>query len=351
MGNWEFAAPQPRAHTHMIRTRLSSLLLLILIFIAPATLMATQPRSIHVAHAALQGSLEDLAKRAQPGVLGITVLDPQSGERWRINAKRAYPMMSVFKAPVAAAVFARIDRGELSMTQAVTLTRADIVDGSAVPSIGARFHGEHMTVTVGQLLTAAVSESDNTAVDALLRLVSPQEVTAFLRAHGITGMRVDMGEAGVGRVFEQLAPSQQPPANETVHAQELRLQRGYRAYLSDPRNRSTPDAAADFLRQLQRGTLLSPSSTRALLALMQAQTQPDRMRQGLPHDVQFADKCGTSYTLDGVTAVYNDIGILTLPDGRNVIVAAFLTASSASKAERDALFADLARTVADTWHH
>ena len=83
---------------------------------------------------------------------------------------------------------------------------------------------------------------------------------------------------------------------------------------------------------------------------MQAQIQPSRLRQGLPHGVRLADKCGTSYTLDGLTAAYNDIGILTWPDGRSVIVAAFLTASTTSKAEREALFANLARTVAATWH-
>lgn len=336
---------------HPSRIRLASLFTVALAFAVPTALLAAPAPDAHATHAALQGKLEALAKRARPGVLGITVLDPQSGERWRVNAERAYPMMSVFKAPVAAAVFARIDRGELSMAQTVTLTRADIAGGAAVPSIGAHFRGEQMTFTVGQLLAAAVSDSDNTAVDALLRLVPPQEVTAFLRAHGIAGMRVDTGEAGVDRVFEQLAPGQQPPANETDKEQELRLQRGYRAYLADPHNHSTPDAAADLLQQLLRGTLLSPSSTHALLALMQAQTRPARMRQGLPRDVRFADKCGTSYTLDGLTAAYNDIGILTWPDGRSVIVAAFLTASTASKAQRDALFADLARTVAGTWHH
>lgn len=333
------------------RIRLPRLLTLILALTAPAALLAAPLPDAHAGHAVLQGKLDALAKRAQPGVLGVVVLDPQSGEHWQVNAERAYPMMSVFKAPVAAAVFARIDSGALSMEKTVTLTRADVVGGSAVPSIGAHFHGERMNFTVRQLLTAAVSDSDNTAVDALLKLVPPQEVTAFLQAHGITGMRVDLDEAGVDRVFEQLAPGQQPPENETAQAEESRLQRGYRAYLADPRNRSTPDAAADFLRQLQRGALLSPSSTRALLALLQAQTQPNRMRQGLPHDVRFADKCGTSYTLGGLTAAYNDIGILTWPDGRSVIVATFLTASTASKAERELLFADLARTVTDTWHH
>ena len=165
----------------MYPIRLTSLFALALAFIAPTTLPAAPAPATHATHAMLQDQLEALARRAQPGVLGIVVLDPQSGERWQVNAGRAYPMMSVFKAPVAAAVFARIDSGALSMEQTVTLTRADIVAGSAVPSIGAHFRGERMNFTVRQLLAAAVSDSDNTAVDALLKLVPPQDVTAFLR--------------------------------------------------------------------------------------------------------------------------------------------------------------------------
>lgn len=303
------------------------------------------------ASAEMQKSLEALAQRARPGLFGVTVLDPQSGIRWEVNAHRAYPMMSVFKAPVAATVLSLIDHGELSMEQRVTVRRGDVTGGSAVPSIGAHFQGERMTFTVHHLLVAAVSESDNTAVDALMRLAgSPRVVTTFLRKHDITGMRVDLDEAEVGSVLAQLAPHREPSANETPKEENQRLRRGYRAYLADPRNRSTPSAAADFLSKLQRGELLSRTSTHELLALMEAQTVPRRLRLGLPDDVRLADKCGTSYTLDGVTATYNDIGVFTWPDGHSIVVAAFLTASPASKTERDALFAELARTAASTLH-
>ena len=57
----------------------------------------------------LQQSLSELAARARPGVLGITVLDLDSGAQVHINADRAYPMMSVFKAPVAATVLSQVD--------------------------------------------------------------------------------------------------------------------------------------------------------------------------------------------------------------------------------------------------
>jgi beta-lactamase class A len=301
--------------------------------------------------AELQGKLEALAQRAAPGTLGITVVDLQSGSEWRVNADRTYPMMSVFKAPVAATVLAGIDRGDISMDQTVTLNRADVHAGSAVPSIGANFRGEHMTFTVRQLLFASVSQSDNTAVDALIKLVGgPAVVTRFLRTHSIEGMRVDLDEAGVGQIFGDVGPHDRLPENESPEHEDQRLQRGYKAFLADRRNRSTPDAAATFLRKLWRNELLSQASTQLLLNLMYGQTVPHRLRDGLPADVRLADKCGTSATLDGVTAAYNDIGILTWPDGHTVIVAAFLTASPASKSERDAIFADLARATAQALH-
>jgi beta-lactamase class A len=248
---------------------------------------------------------------------------------------------------VAAAVLWRIDEGKLSLQQQVTLTRADVLSGSAVPSIGTHFHGERMTFTVEQLLKAAVSESDNTAVDALVKVVGgPQVVTAFLRVHGIDGMHVDLDEAGVGRIFQDLGPGQEVPAKESAQASLERHRRGFKAFLAAPYNRSTPDAAVMFLRKLHGRELLTPASTQHLLGLMAAQTIPNRLRAGVPQGVGLADKTGTSYSLEGKTAAFNDIGILSGPNGHTLIVAAFLTDSSASEAERDALFADIARAAA-----
>ncbi|RUL74953.1 class A beta-lactamase [Dyella choica] len=294
----------------------------------------------------LQHALLNLAQRARPGLLGITVLDLDTGVQVRINADRAYPMMSVFKAPAAAAVLALVDAGKLSLDQTVTLTRADVVDGSAIPSIGAHFRGDSMAFTLAQLLTAAVSESDNTAADALVRLAGgPRAVTGYLLAHGIDGLHVDLDEAGIDRIFEGADHGDRPSAHETEQQRLERRRRGYRAYLSDSRNRTTPDAAADFLNKLWKGQLLSPSSTRRLLQLMYAQTTPSRLRAGLPEGVRLADKCGTSASLEGETAAYNDIGIMTWPDGHTVIVAAFLTASHMDRAGRDAVYVDIAQSI------
>src|SRR5262249_42587165 len=152
-----------------------------------------------------------------------------------------------------------------------------VLAGGAVPSISAHFKGSSMRFSVDRLLVAAVSESDNTAVDALIRLVGgPQVVTAYLRQHGIDGMRVDLGEGGVGRIAEGTDPGQTIPEEETEVARLARLRRGVQAFMDDPRNRTTPDAAADFLEKLWKGQLLSTGSTKRLLALMYGQTVPNR---------------------------------------------------------------------------
>lgn len=299
------------------------------------------------ARATLQTQIDALAKRALPGAFGIAVLDLQSGDTWQVNADKAYPMMSVFKAPVAATVLSRIEHGQNTMDQTVTVTRADLGYGP----IRDQFKGEQMTFTVRQLLAAAVSKSDNSAVNALVRLVGgPTIVTAYLREHGITGMRVDRDEAGIGRLFEDLGPGDSLPANETETEQNERYKRGYARFMADPGNRSTPVAAAAFLQKLWHNELLSPASSKYLLDLMYAQTLTHRLRGGLPPGVKLADKSGTSDDINGLSAAYNDIGIMVWPDGHAVIVAAFMSGSNAPPKQRDAMYAELARDVAKATH-
>ena len=322
-----------------------SFMLVLLPIVAQSASRATTPNQ----PAALQSALNTIAEGARPGTLGVAVLDLRSGRRWSVNADQAYPMMSMFKAPVAAAVLSRIDAGSLRMEQTVTLTRADVDPGSAVPSIGENFREDRMTFTLRQLMAAAVSQSDNTAVDALIKVVGgPGAVTTFLRAHGIADMRVDEDERGAARVFHYLEGDAEPPASETPEQQKQRLRAGYKAFMADPRNRCTPDAAAIFLRKLWQNELLSGASTQYLLGLLYAQTVPHRLRDGLPPGVRLADKTGTGPTVEGRIAAFNDVGVLTWsdgtwPEGHTVIVAAFLMDSNASEKSRNVIFADLAR--------
>jgi len=296
---------------------------------------------------ALQSRLADLARRAAPAQMGIAVLDVASGKRWGIDTDVPFIMMSVFKAPVAATVLSQIEAHKLSLEQQVTLLPGDLVEGSAIPSVGKKLRAGRTVFTVRELLTGAVSESDSTAADALVRLVGgPQVVTAFLRRHGIAGMRVDTGEGGIGRVADHLRDGETIPAAETAAQTLARERLGYADMLADPRNRSTPAAAVDFLRKLSAAELLGPQSTQLLMDLMRRQTVPSRLRGGIPAGADFADKTGSSSTVGGSNAAWNDIAIMTLADGRRICMAVFLKDTAMPKPDRDLLFADIARAVA-----
>ena len=53
-----------------------------------------------------------IAERARPGVLGVGLMNLESGETWDFNGERRFPMQSVFKAPLGAAVLAEVDAGD-----------------------------------------------------------------------------------------------------------------------------------------------------------------------------------------------------------------------------------------------
>lgn len=306
----------------------------------PGLFFVPRARAGGTDEAALQAKLEALAHKARPGRLSATVVDLETGRRWAVDGDWPAPMMSVFKAPLGAAVFAAVDRGAVSIEDKVTIERADLRGGAS--RIAKNFQGERQTFTVGELLQLGVSLSDNTAADALMAHIGgPEAVTGFLRDHGIEALRVDIDERTIEAIFNAGGPTK----GETGPQRDARLQRGVEDFLADPRNRSTPDAAALFLEKLWRGELLSPASTKRLLELMYGQTRPLRLAAGLPQGARLAHKSGTSVTRAGITAAFNDIGIVTLPGGRTAIVAAFLTGSTASRDARTEIFAELARAV------
>jgi beta-lactamase class A len=316
--------------------------------VAALALAVAGPTLAAAPDAALQTALQRIADQARPGTFGIIVMDATTGQAVRINDSRPYLMMSVFKAPVAAVVLSQVDAGRLRLDQTVTVGPADVVPGSAAPSVGARAKAGAVQVTVQELLEGAVSKSDNTAVDVLIRLLGgPQVPHQWLRQHGLGGMHIDTDERGLSAMFDGVKPGGKPPAHETKSAERARLQAGYDAVMQGKVNTTTLDAAATFLTRLQAGELLSPASTQRLLAMMTAQTIPNRIRAGLPAVYGFADKTGTAFGgPDDRMAARNDIGIVTAPDGTRWVVAAFLTDAPTTSDKANPWFAEIGRQVA-----
>jgi len=65
----------------------------------------------------------------------------------------------------------------------------------------------------------------------------------------------------------------------------------------------------------------------------------------LPAGTVVAHKTGTSGTEKRITAATNDIGIITLPDGRHLAIAVFLSESPADLATRERVIAEIAKAA------
>ena len=103
-----------------------------------------------------------------------------------------------------------------------------------------------------------------------------------------------------------------------------------------------------LLKTLQQGRGLSPASRALLLEWMtRTPTGMNRLKGRLPSGTVVAHKTGSSRTVAGLTAATNDIGLVTLADGRHLAIAVFVADAAAPDSAREAVIAALARAVWD----
>jgi beta-lactamase class A len=261
------------------------------------------------------------AARAAKGSVGAVVVLLETGQRAALHASQPFPMQSVYKLPIAMAVMQQVDAGRRALHDVVHVPQGEMVPMAAHSPLRDA-HPEGADVDVRELLRLALAESDGTASDVLLRLAGgPAAVNAMLARLGVRGM--------------------------TVATTETAMTRGPRVQY---RNASTPDAALALLRALHEGRGLRPESRALILETMTASTPgPRRLKGLLPAGTAVAHKTGTSGTRDGVTAATNDIGIVTLPDGRHLAIAVFVRDSRADEATREGVIARIARAAWDEW--
>jgi beta-lactamase class A len=247
-----------------------------------------------LAAGAASGSLTDLEQQLnslladKSADVGIAALDLNTGEIVSIKGDTPFPMASTVKVAVAALYLAQVDHGRRSLD--------DRINGVSARSLMARM----------------LIHSDNRATDMLLKnLGGPDALHDWLQDNGVQGLRVD-------RTIAQLLSAKRD--------------------LWDRRDSSTPVAMVDLLKRIYKAELIKPQSRNYLLDLMaQCQTGRNRIKALLPTGTPVEHKTGT---LNGLT---DDVGFITLPDGRRVAVAIFARGGS----NRPRTIAEAARAIYD----
>lgn len=309
------------------------------------------PRAEVPPPAGLVNRLSDIAHNFD-GVVGIAVTSVDRNWTASQGGARKLPQQSVSKLWVAMTVLDQVDQGRIRLSDPLVITRADFtLFHQPVASLVKGDQGYHSTV--GEIMRRALTMSDNTCNDKLLRLVGgPPAVRSFIARNALGSIRFGPGEKllqlgtsgltswkpeySMGNTFA-VARAQLPRATRVA---------AYQSYVADPPDGAAPLAIAGALARLKRGELLSPVSTQWLIATMQAShTGKYRLRGALPPGWQLAHKTGTGQDLFGRTAGYNDVALLTAPDGRSYALAVMIGDTPRPINERQLLMQGVVRAI------
>lgn len=294
----------------------------------PAPVPVQLPLTERMARSALEARVQELGRNF-PGEVGIAVRDIETGYVASWNGGRLFPQQSVSKFWVSLATLDAVDRGRLSLDRRVTVTRDDLTLFSQ--PIAQQVGTDGFTTTIRDLMTRAITRSDNTANDFLLwQAGGPEAVRAFISRAGIEGVRFGPGErllqSSIAGVRWNQAMSRRGAFEEARNAVPASTRRRlFENYIDDPQDGASPLGLTQGLAMLQRGELLSPASTRHMIAtLRQTRTGPNRLPGGLAPGWTIGHKTGTGQVFNGTQAGYNDIGIITSPDGRHYALAVMI---------------------------
>lgn len=288
-------------------------------------------------------------RRSFDGRSGIAVVSLKDG--WEIGhgATDLYPQQSCSKLWVAITAMDAVDKGKVSLDDKVTLGRSDLT--LFHQPLAAKILGGGHTTTLGALLFTAITDSDNTANDKLMRSVGgPDAVRAMIAAKGLGSIRFFDGERALQSKIAGLIWSQSYSIGDAFYKARSALPAAIRKssfdrYVADPYDGAAPLSVARALARLKRGELLSAASTNRLLSIMaQTKTGKLRVRAALPAGWSWSHKTGTGQTYGGRIAGLNDIGLLTAPDG-SVYAMAIMTVSNKSDGSSQDLMQAVARAV------
>jgi beta-lactamase class A len=214
------------------------------------------------------------------GVAGLYVWDLDKDSGYGIRPDEQFFAASTIKIPIMVAVYRKVDEGELDFSQEVEIQEEDWAAGAG----WLQWEKAGTKQTVGDLLLLMMTQSDNVAANALVRTVG--------------------GADHVNEVARSMG------AEDTLLYQKVSSERGVVPALD---NRSTPRDMATMMQQIAEGKAASEKSCGYMIDLMHEDKLDWWLDEGLPPDVDAANKAGWLYR------VYDEVGIVENDDRRYVI--------------------------------
>ncbi|HEY0177589.1 MAG TPA: class A beta-lactamase, subclass A2, partial [Pedobacter sp.] len=270
--------------------------------------------------AGLRNKITHIALAAK-GTVGIAVMDLDTKAILILNGDQRFPMQSVFKFPLAMYILHQVDLGKLSLTQKIHFDKEDLSIPYASP-LRDKYPDGNIEITLAELLSYTVSQSDNNGCDRLFRLAGgTQAVNDYIHDTGVQNIAIVATEKQMGI------------SSDVQYT-----------------NWCQPEAMLELLKKFNEGTVLSKQNNDFLWKLMfETVNAPNRIRGLLPKGTVVAHKPGTSGTAkDGFTATTNDIGIVELPNKRRFAIVLFVCNSTAGQKKREGAMANITKVIYDS---
>ena len=142
----------------------------------------TGPRADTVA---LRRSLDSIAD-LHHGVVGYAVIDVDGGDRISRRGDEKFPTASLIKVGVLVTLFDLVEKGQMSLSDPLTVLSIDQTGGSGVLQY---FHNG-ATITVGDAAWLVSTISDNTATNLLLDKINIRRMWARMDSLGLPNTRI-----------------------------------------------------------------------------------------------------------------------------------------------------------------
>ncbi|MEJ2184643.1 MAG: class A beta-lactamase-related serine hydrolase [Gemmatimonadota bacterium] len=235
------------------------------------------------AHGPFLGTVRPELKRLitdHRGVVGLSVMDPNTGDMYSVNGDESFPSASIVKLAVMVDVYARVVEGQLRLNDPLTFLAIDRTGGSGV----LQFMDAPLQITVWDAVFLMITLSDNTATNLLLAKLPPHAVTERMHKLGLPRTRIFV------RVNADPDDSFAP---DSARAYGLGM--------------TTPNEIASLLTMLYRRELVSPEASDAMMAVLRHQFYKEGLPRHLPPGVEVAHKTGS------LAAARNDCGVVYGP--------------------------------------
>ena len=253
--------------------------------------------------------------------IGVSISVMENNDSLSVNGSKKYPLLSVLKFPLGLAVLDKVDKGELNINQKVFIDKSELLANTWSP-IRKKYPNRNLTLSLGEILDYTVGQSDNNGCDILLRLIGGTSVVQeYIKKIGIDDFVIKVNEEEMHKGFE--------------------IQRI---------NTTSPLAATELLKKFYAQKILSKKSTDFLCKIMsETATGMNRIKAQLPKETPVAHKMGTSDTnQEGLTIAVNDIGIMTLANGKHIAISVFVSNSKENKETNEKIIADISKLA---WNH